>query len=154
MIASADTPPLIPPWATRARLKALCTGCGDCLAVCPEAILVAGRAGAPVLALNGGACTFCGRCAEACAEDVFASTETRPWTLVADVGGSCLLSKGVTCQSCTDACDDAALTFAYRPGTAGEILLDTEACTGCGACLGVCPAGAISLLEQMEKVPA
>ena len=144
--------PLFPPWTDEARVKRLCTGCGDCIAACPEAILVAGRAGAPVVALNGEACTFCGDCARSCDEGVFAETATRPWTIIADIGATCLLSQGVTCQTCTDACDVDALRFAYLPGSAGEIRLDAEACTGCGACLGVCPVNAITLADP-QPVP-
>ena len=144
--------PLFPPWTDEASVKRLCTGCGDCISACPEAILIAGRAGAPVVALNGGACTFCGDCVEACGEGVFADRGTRPWNIIADIGAACLLNQGVTCQSCTDACDDEALRFVYLPGSQGEIHLDRAACTGCGACLGVCPVNAITLAEP-EPAP-
>lgn len=136
---------LRPPWTDETRIRDNCTSCGACIKTCPESILVTARAGTPAIELNGGACTFCGDCAAACDEPVFRSTDETPWTIIAAIGSSCLLHQGVTCQSCTDACDVAALSFSFASGPAGAISLDSDLCTGCGACLGVCPVSAIQL---------
>lgn len=147
-------PPIRPPWSTEARVRENCTSCGDCLSACPEGILIAGRAGTPFVQLNGGYCSFCGKCADACVEGVFADRSEAPWALVAQIEIGCLLHQGVSCQSCTDACDDEAIRLDYRAGHVGAIEINAAACTGCGACIGVCPTRAISLSPLTEGRPA
>lgn len=136
-----------PPWTDEAAVRDRCTSCGDCISACPEAILFKGPAGTPTLDFNAGACTFCGDCATACAEGVFRPVEDLPWMLAARIGGACLLQEGVSCRSCTDVCDTRALRFDLRRGAMGTVEVDRAACNGCGACLGTCPVGAITLQD-------
>lgn len=117
---------------------------------CPEAILIPGRAGTPVVSFDAGSCTFCGECARACDEAVFADLTEQPWTMKADIDSSCLLNAGISCQSCTDACDDQALTFDMRGGLVGQVRVSAANCTGCGACVSVCPAAAITVRPAVE----
>lgn len=136
---------LRPPWSTEARIRKNCTSCGDCIRVCPEAILIAGPAGTPAVDFKNGACTFCGKCAEACSESVFQDSDAEPWAMMATVSSTCLLKAGISCQSCTDACDEMALRFDMRAGLVGEIDVMQEKCTGCGACVATCPVQAIQV---------
>ncbi len=136
-----------PPWGSEARIRDACTSCGTCIKSCPEAILRSGPAGTPVVDFSLGACTFCTECAKACPEPVF-DLDSEPWALVADVRSSCLLNAGVSCRICTDACDETALRFDLRGGIVGRIDIDADACTGCGACAGTCPVGAIAFVER------
>ena len=147
-------PVVRPPWATEARVKGNCTGCNACIRACPEGILIGARAGAPVVDFNRGACTFCGNCAEACDEDVFLPLENAPWDHVAAIGAGCLLDQGVTCQSCQDGCDTEALRFEYGVGPAGAMAVIADNCTGCGACVALCPTRAISMARASAKVAA
>ena len=55
-----------PPWTDETRLRAHCTSCSACITACPEAILIGGPAGTPVVDFARGACSFCGACADAC----------------------------------------------------------------------------------------
>jgi ferredoxin-type protein NapF len=63
----------------------------------------------------------------------------------AAISPACLAGSGIHCQSCGDACTAGAIRFAHRLGGPPMPLLLTERCTGCGDCLTVCPAGAISI---------
>lgn len=150
-----DPPPLRPPWTTDASVAAACTRCGDCLTACPEGILRAGSGGFPEVDFHSGAgaCTFCGACADACAEPVFTATAGGPWDARAQMSDACLARSGVHCQSCGDACAERAIRFRLARGAPPQPTLDAAACTGCGACVGVCPAGAVSV-RAMEGVPA
>ncbi|MXU66660.1 ferredoxin-type protein NapF [Rhodobacteraceae bacterium KN286] len=140
-------PPAIrPPW-TDAATMAACTACGDCLSACPEAILVADADGKPRVDVADGECTFCGDCAEACGEPVFEPERTPPWPVVASLSADCLLASGIECRICTDMCDPRALRFDLSVRPMGAIRLDTDACTGCGACVAPCPADAIALAD-------
>ncbi|MEM1050168.1 MAG: ferredoxin-type protein NapF [Pseudomonadota bacterium] len=136
-----------PPWSAEGRIRDACTSCGECIKNCSEAILRPGPAGTPVVDFSVGACTFCAACAEACPEPVF-DFDSDPWSLIAHVQSSCLLNAGISCRICTDACDETALRFDLRGGIVGKIHVEAAACTGCGACAGTCPAGAIAFVER------
>ncbi|GEC29921.1 nitrate reductase [Sinorhizobium fredii USDA 205] len=133
-----------PPGVPAASLEA-CTGCGKCVDACPTHIirLIADR---PALDFSVAECTFCGQCAELCPEPVFTG---RPQSFphVAMIGESCLARNGTDCQACRDGCPTEAIRF--RPRAGGPFLpeLREEACTGCGACLAVCPVGATGIRE-------
>lgn len=64
----------------------------------------------------------------------------------ARIGPACIAyAQNVVCRSCGDACEAAAIRFSPRLGGAALPVVLGERCTGCGACLPVCPAGAITL---------
>lgn len=142
-----------PPWSTEMRIRHACTSCADCIRSCPEAILVAGPAGTPVVDFSLGACTFCEACAVACKEDVFDLSEP-PWQLKAVLQNTCLLHQGVTCRSCTDVCEISALRFDLHSGPVGQVKVDATRCNGCGACLSMCPVSAITLQTILPKEKA
>src|SRR5690606_16051256 len=85
-----------------------------------------------------------GDCAAACPEGAFAPVHEAPWSLRATVGEACLAVRGIVCMSCRDACGDAAIRFPPTHAVPRP-RVDADRCTGCGACVGACPAGAISL---------
>jgi ferredoxin-type protein NapF len=137
-----------PPWAvTEARAFAsACDACGRCGPACPEGIIVFDRIGRPTVDFAKGGCTFCGACAEACPTGALArATEAAPWQLAARIGADCLSFGGIDCRMCADHCDTAAIRF--RPLGRGRWLPNIEEadCTGCGACVGVCPVKAVAV---------
>ncbi|WP_284155361.1 4Fe-4S dicluster domain-containing protein [Sulfuricystis multivorans] len=74
------------------------------------------------------------------------SAEAGGETMLAAIGPTCIAYlQNVVCRSCGDACDAQAIRFSPRLGGAALPLVIAERCTGCGDCLPVCPAGAITL---------
>jgi ferredoxin-type protein NapF len=89
--------------------------------------------------------------ADSCAEGVLGQ---RPHSFghLATIGEACLAKRGIVCESCRDACPEAAILFHPRRG--GPFLPEVrpEACTGCGACITACPASAIKV-PPIAEVP-
>lgn len=137
--------PLRPPWAIdEGDFVDTCTGCGDCVAACPEHVIVRGEGGYPVFAPALGECLFCEACVDACEPQALDRGRDPAWRLKAAIAGTCLAMNGVTCFSCRDACGEAAIRF--RPALRGSVPeLDLARCSGCGACVSPCPVSAISL---------
>lgn len=141
--------PLRPPWAIAESLfTEICTRCGDCIARCPENIIKNGRANYPVVDFSAGECTFCEACIEACRPRALLKTD-RPWQLSADIDtNKCIAYQGVECRSCYDPCAHRAISMPPRPGGISVPRVETENCSGCGACVAVCPVTAISMQHQ------
>ena len=151
-----DRPLYRPPWALpEERFVASCTRCDGCIDRCPEGILVRGAGGFPELDFGRGGCLFCGDCLQACEAGALASTDPVPetaWSLRASIDERCLSAQGVVCRTCGDLCETGAIRFRLQPGGRALPELDRGACTGCGACLAVCPAQAITLTSPREEI--
>ena len=146
-------PPLRPPWALdESSFADACTGCGDCVAACPEGVLRRGGGRLPEFDPALGECTFCGDCAAACAAPAFNAVAGRPWTVRAQLGEACLTTRGIVCSSCRDACGEAAITFPPARAVPAPHI-DADRCTGCGACVAGCPGAAITLAQAPREVP-
>ncbi len=143
-----------PPWSVaEPRFVELCDRCDRCLPACPARILARGDGGYPAIAFGRGGCDFCGDCATACPTGAIMRHGGAPWGLVAEVGGNCLLGKGVECRSCGDSCEPRAIRFRPVPGGRVRLDLDADACTGCGACVRPCPTGAITVSPRAQERP-
>ena len=148
-----DPLPLRPPWALdEPRFGDACTGCGDCIAACPERVLVAAAGGLPRFDPGRSECTFCGDCVAACDAGAFDPALSPPWDVRASVGDACLSAHGVVCSSCREVCPESAIRV--PPGARGAATVDADRCTGCGACTGICPANAITLAHAPLEVAA
>lgn len=146
LLAGRSQPePCRPPWVPAGALAAACTGCGACIASCPERILLLDPQGRPKVDFALGACTFCGACAAACPEPVFDRRSDPPWSLIAGVGAGCLAAAGIVCEVCRDNCPSAAIRFRPTLGRVATPLIERDACTGCGACVAPCPTTAITI---------
>jgi ferredoxin-type protein NapF len=147
-------PPVRPPWSSEASIAAHCTGCGDCAVACPEQIFRLDGRSRPVVDFGRGECTFCGDCAEACVAPVFTARENGPaFPHRMAIGAGCLARRSVFCQTCGDACPEAAIRFRAVLGEPPRPELEADRCTGCGACVGICPVGAIGVVRH-ERVAA
>ena len=138
-----------PPWIAGHCSRERCIDCeGPCVAACEPGIVKRhpeGHAfdGVPWLDFSAGACTWCGACAEACPiEEVAVSADSRPDLGLAQLNkGSCLAWQSVVCVSCRFACPEKAIAAdaMSRPS------IVASRCTGCGACVAVCPRHAIDI---------
>lgn len=135
--------PVRPPWALdEEAFLSRCTRCEACIDACPESILSRADGGFPAVDFKRGECTFCKACASACEPRALVDTGAGPWAIRAQVQSSCLTLHGVHCQACRDACPEQAIGFPVRAGVARPVV-DTVACTGCGACVAPCPVDAM-----------
>lgn len=138
--------PIRPPWAqAESAFVDACTRCADCVPACPERLIKAGSGGFPELDFSHGGCSFCGACLEACKSGALQRGTEPFWSLRAVLGNACLTLQGVVCRSCGEHCETRAIRFLPQRHGVAVPRLDAAACTGCGACVGVCPAQALSL---------
>lgn len=140
---------LRPPWAvSESQFVKLCNRCGDCIPSCPTSVLVKGRAGFPVVDFSKGECEFCGHCVAVCKTGALQQThapDNIPWLLKAVIDDSCITYQGVICRSCAEQCDARAIVFGLVAGCVPRPELTDSKCTGCGACVSICPVNAISI---------
>ncbi|WP_166261717.1 ferredoxin-type protein NapF [Marinobacter salicampi] len=139
-----------PPW-TGLDFTDQCTRCGDCVSACPEQVLFKGDGGFPEIRFGEGECTFCQACADVCEAPVFDLTRKAfPWH--ATPVQPCLALNNIHCQSCQDACDAAAVKFRPALGHVPRPEVDPDLCTGCGACVSVCPVDGLGLEDASVQV--
>lgn len=130
-----------------------CTGCTDCQEACPyQAIRRLGpefgpASGTPAIIPNESPCYLCADmpCISSCEPGALLPTppaEVNMGLAVLD-RGACYLSQGQPCDYCVKNCPlkDAAIVW----GTDGLPDISDQACTGCGVCAYLCPAGALSI---------
>jgi 4Fe-4S ferredoxin len=140
-----------------------CNGCGICIKVCPKKTIEAGPLveiatglDAPPVIIDHTRCSFCGMCAAFCPvrsirmtvndKDIFELAEFPHLDSRVVFNNKCL-----PCLICMKSCPEEAisvdLTFPkkgvlvpFKEGKTGEIKVDMEKCTLCGACAELCPA--------------
>jgi len=123
----------------------MCTRCGKCSEVCETNIIIKGDGGFPQVDFAQGECTFCYQCADVCPEPLFKDENATPWNARASIEESCLAKQNVECRSCGDMCDTMAIRFKLEIGKVAQPNLDLGECTGCGACVAVCPTSSINV---------
>lgn len=110
-----------------------------------------GSGGFPELDFRVNGCTFCGDCARACTPGAIAAeplSAENAWRQKARIAPNCLALNGVMCSSCRDPCDVRAMRFRPALGGISKPQVNFESCTGCGACVGVCPVAALKILPE------
>lgn len=135
-----------PPWVNPdIEFTDICTRCDKCIKACETQIIKRGDGGFPEIRFSEAECTFCQQCVTACEEPIFDLQQAAPWQISASIKDNCLTNSGVWCQSCKDACDERAISFVMAVGQVPKPAIDTNACTGCGACVSPCPSDSITI---------
>ena len=139
--------PIHLPWLIDAdEFTEQCTQCEKCIDSCNENIIVKGDGGFPEINFTLGECTFCKACATVCPEPLFNKDSTQaPWNYHAEINNKCLTRNQIACQSCQDSCEPRAISFHYAVGKPPTPEINTDACTGCGACVSICPSQAVEI---------
>ena len=153
---TTDDTSLRPPWSRAGdAFDQACTRCGKCVDACPTHVLRIEN-GRLRVDYADGECTFCGACATVCPEPAFDmvafASHAQPWNVGARIDNTCLARLGVECTSCGDACEAHAIRFRMHGGTTPDPRVDPHLCTGCGACVRVCPASAITVVARKPPV--
>ncbi len=140
-----------------------CNGCGICIALCPKKAIEAGPLieiatglDAPPVIVDHTKCSFCGMCASFCPVKAFRMTlndkNILELTEFPHLEGSVVFNdKCLPCLICKKSCPEEAISVEFtfpkkeyiapfKTGKNGEISVDMEKCTLCGACVELCPA--------------
>jgi len=140
---------------------AACSGCGDCIPVCPTASIISleredGRL-LPAIDPSAMPCHLCSDlpCIAACPDGALVDPggPERVRLGIAKVEPKrCVTFRGEVCRHCYAACpypDRAILLIGGRP------LVGSGACTGCGLCEHACPEHpkAIHVIAERNLVP-
>ncbi|MDH5611492.1 MAG: ferredoxin-type protein NapF [Gammaproteobacteria bacterium] len=148
---SGKSSPIRPPWAgDEIQFTQTCDGCGECIEQCPTKIIRKGRGNYPVINFNVGECLFCGKCVDACEPKALIINESQPpWSVEASINTvTCIAFNGVECRSCYDPCEANSITMTPRLGGVSIPVINTDLCTGCGACFAICPTKAITMFTN------
>ena len=122
-----------------------------CVTSCEEKIIVLKEDGTPTLSFLQSGCMFCEACAMSCDADVLSlENQHTAEHIHANFRIStqdCVAHHGVICFSCKEPCIDDAILFngMFNP------VIDMQKCTGCGFCMGRCPAQAIEFTPTTLK---
>ncbi|MBL1143093.1 MAG: ferredoxin-type protein NapF [Proteobacteria bacterium] len=149
---SNKTAQMFPPWSLSGNdFINACTRCNECINACPEKIIIIGEGGYPVINFDHSGCSFCQECVTACNEGALSinNTEQLPWNLTANISTECISLHGVTCRSCSDSCDEEAISFRLQVGGSSQPEINEKSCTGCGYCVVTCPVNAIKISENI-----
>lgn len=149
-----------------------CSGCGICVEVCPKKAIelgplieIATGLEAPPVIIDHTRCSFCGMCAAFCPVKAVRMTVNDKDILELQefphLDSSVVFNdKCLPCLICKKSCPEEAISVEFtfpkketlapfKEGRKGEIEVDMEKCTLCGACAELCPA--FVLVEKKAK---
>lgn len=141
--------PIRPPWARDEQdFLHTCERCNACIEVCHLRVIKRGDGGYPEMDFSRSGCDFCESCVRHCLPQALSITPEnhyKPWSITAYINNRCFARRGVLCQSCGEICETSAIQFRHAVGGNTYIYINTSDCTGCGECVSLCPADAITM---------
>lgn len=148
-----DTP-LRPPWSLpESDFLDLCQRCNQCVSSCQSGPLIVGSGGYPEADFNKAGCTFCGDCADACKTGALQRNGRPAFQSKPQVQQNCLAQQKVHCRTCSEMCDEEAISFHLSAGSVATPDIDSDQCTGCGECVSACPVDAITMRPENTHEP-
>lgn len=153
--------PLRPPWSLEdSDFIEQCIRCNQCVEACEENIIKLADGGYPELDFKQGECTFCEACVKACegqythaleqgqsvskAPALFKRNGLDAFYFDLKIDESCLSKQHIACQSCQEVCERESITMKWQTSIPVPEL-SLEDCTGCGACISVCPSSSFKM---------
>jgi ferredoxin len=151
-----------PPGSVSAGLfNVLCIRCGNCIKACPTKIisqrteisnLIAWMTPEVTFQSNGYCLEDCNLCSRVCPSgaitlfDINAKSQLKMGIALIHPE-KCLLTEFSECDRCKAACSYEAMDIVSY-GMAGQMIpvVDTDKCTGCGACAAICPPQTIDTI--------
>ena len=134
-----------PPWAIEEyEFVNACTACNACSEACETSIIKLDKRNQPYIDFTDDECTFCTKCLQACTSGALQKS-ARPWNASARVVATCFAQNQVHCRSCSDVCEQQAISFALSAHGISPPDIKIDQCTGCGACVSICPNRAIEI---------
>lgn len=138
-----------PPWAiSETAFIETCTRCGECVKQCPVNVISLKDGNFPEMNYSSSGCDFCEVCVAVCQPGALQLSETTPFDSIAIIGNECFSERGVICRSCAEVCEIQAIRFQQVVGGITHVLMNTEQCNGCGECVSICPADAITIQHR------
>jgi ferredoxin-type protein NapG len=135
-----------------------CTRCDACIVACPrQALLPAGREmgehaeGTPIFVPSDQPCWLCSNlpCIDACQPGALRALKRADEARMGRVRlltERCFSTLGSICRTCVDRCPVEPKPIMVESGRLPQI--DSNACTGCGVCVWLCPAGAMEVIPR------
>jgi len=147
--------PVRPPWAIQEHdFIETCNRCGECVKQCPVNIIQLADGGFPEMNFSKSGCDFCEVCAAVCLPGAIKQTQAEPFNTVAVINDECFTERGVICRSCGEVCEIQAIRFQLVVGGTTHVIMNTNACNGCGECVSICPAHAITIKHRTQQEAA
>ena len=144
--------PIRPPGAIVEKdFLSLCVPCDDCISACSHGLVDHDKEGRPVINFAQATCVFCRDCTRACPSGALDELQARPWQVMAHIDKDCLSRNGITCRTCADHCDEQAIRFKLKTRGRSQPIISDELCTGCGACVRICPNKSIAMITLSDE---
>lgn len=148
---SASVPRTVPRPPTALEEKDFiqaCTGCGECVSACPNAIIRV-RHQLAELEPELNFCTHCHECQRVCPTSALSHTVS-DCSLRPQITSNCNPQTAFYCAECQYCCAMNAITIHKN----NKPIINLELCNGCNACQYHCPVSAItvSLKNQPRNV--
>jgi len=143
--------PIRPPWAiSEEQFIELCNRCGECTKECPKNVIKIADGGFPEIDFTASGCDFCEICVAVCKPEALSLKVNPAFNIRASIGADCFSERGVICKSCGEVCETRAIQFKLAVGGITHVVMNNDLCNGCGECVSICPANAITIKHNDE----